>query len=222
MTKQILLALAAMAVARPASLEDVLMRMDTSAKAFKSYSTDVKRLEYTKSIDETYVTEGSMHIQRTKTGAGGVMKFTTGPDSYTVGLSGGVFRKNLPKANEVQEYNLRKSATTLDQFLLLGFDTTRDEMQRDYAIQLVGPEKVGAVETTRIRLTPKSAATLKIVKTIDLWIPDGQGYPIQQKGLEPSGNYQLATYSNMQLNPPLPPSAFEFSPPAGAKVIKEN
>jgi outer membrane lipoprotein-sorting protein len=128
----------------------------------------------------------------------------------------------VPKANEVQIYNLKKSAATLDQFLLLGFSTTRDEMMRDYDIKLGGPEKVGSTETTRIVLTPKSADTLKLVKTIELWIPEGKGNPVQQKGTEPPGDYKLATFSNLQVNPALPPSAFEFSVPPGTRQIKEN
>jgi outer membrane lipoprotein-sorting protein len=222
MSKRILLALAIAAVARPDSLEDVLARMDSAAKEFKSYSANVNRLDYTKVIDEKDTTTGSMRLQRTKNGIAGVMDFTSGPDHFILGLSGNTLKKYLPKANEVQVYNLKKSAATLDQFLLLGFSTTREELLRDYDVKLGGAEKMNSVETTRIVLTPKSEETLKLVKTIELWIPDGKGNPIQQKGTEPSGNYRLATFSNLQVNPPLPPSAFELSVPPGAKQIKEN
>lgn len=197
--------------------------MDSAAKEFKSYTADVNRVDYTKIIDEKDQTIGSMRLQRTKSGVEGVMDFTSGPDHYLLGLSGNTLRKYLPKANEVQLYNLRKSAATLDQFLLLGFSTTREEMMRDYDVKLIGPEKLGSVETTHILLTPKSAETLKLVKTIDLWIPDGKGNPIQQKGNEPSGNYRLATFSNLKVNPPnLQPSDFILSVPAGVKTVKEN
>jgi outer membrane lipoprotein-sorting protein len=224
--KTLLLALTLAGVARPDSLEDVLSRMDAAAKEFKSYSAEVKRLDYTKIINETDETGGTMRLQRTKNGVAGIMKFTSGSDSYTLGINlgngSGTVKKFLPKANEVQVYNVRKSAVTLDQFLLLGFATTREELLRDYEVSLVGPDKLGSTDTTRIRLTPKSPEALKMVKTIDLWFPNGKGYPMQQKGTEPSGNYKLATYSNLQVNPDLPPSAFEFAVPAGAKQIKEN
>jgi outer membrane lipoprotein-sorting protein len=216
------LSLAAMGAAHAASLEDVLARMDSAAKEFKSYSANVKRVDYTKIIDDKAETTGSLKLQRAKNGIAGVMNFTSGPDSYVVALSGGTLKKYLPKANEVQVYNLKKSAGALDQFFLLGFASTREEMLADYAVKLVGTEKVGGIDTTHIVLTPKSTATLKLVKTVDLWIPEGKGYPVQQKGTEPSGNYYLATYSDMQVNPPLPPSAFEFSVPPGAKTVKEN
>jgi len=220
--KPLLLALALVGVARPDSLEDVLSRMDAAAKEFKAYSADVKRLDYTRVIDERDETIGTMRLRRDKNGVKGVMKFTSGPDSYTLGIDGGTVKKYLPRVNEVQVYKVRKSTLTLDQILLLGFATTREELLRDYDVKLVGPDKVGPIDATRILLTPKSAETLKLIKTIELWFPNGKGYPIQQKGTEPSGNYKLATYSNLQVNPDLPASAFEFAAPAGAKITNAN
>jgi outer membrane lipoprotein-sorting protein len=223
MTRRILVALAAAAIGNAAPLDDILARMDTAAKAFKSYSADLKRLDYIKAADDKYETIGSMRLQRTKSGVAGIMDFTSGPDHYILHLTGSQFERFLPKANEVHVINLRKSANMVDQFLLLGFATSREELKRDYDIQLGGAEKLASVQTSHIVLRPKSTETLKVVKTIELWIPDGGGNPIQQKGTEATGNYQLATFSNVVLNPTLPPSAFELPPEAAkAKRIKEN
>jgi outer membrane lipoprotein-sorting protein len=223
MKKRILLALAIAGIARPDSLEDVLARMDSAARAFKSYSANVKMVDYTKIIDETVPSAGSMRFQRSKNGLSGIVDFSAGKDPYIVHLDGPKGQKYLPKANEIQEFNLRKLAPTMDQILLLGFSVTREDMLRDYDVKLGGPDKVGSTETTRIVLTPKSAETLKVVRTIELWIPDGKGYPIQEKEMEPNKDYRLATYSDLQLNPTLPASAFELPASASrAKRIKEN
>jgi len=217
------MALAIAAIARPDSLDDVLTRMDAAAKAFKSYSANVKWLDYTKVIKETDETNGSMRLQRTKKGVSGIVDFSGGRDPYIVHLDGAKGEKYLPKANETQEYNMRKFAGTLDQLLLLGFSVTKEEMLRDYDVRFGSTEVVDSAATTRIILTPKSAETLKLVKTIELWVLDGKGYPIQIKRTTPSGNYQLFTFSSLLLNPPLPPSAFELPPSASrAKRIKEN
>jgi outer membrane lipoprotein-sorting protein len=223
MKKRILLALAIAGIVRPDSLEDVLARMDTAARAFKSYSANVKMVDYTKIIDETVPSAGSMRLQRSKNGLAGIVDFSAGKDPYIVHLDGPKGEKYLPKANEIQEFNMKKVAATLDQMLLLGFSVTRDDMLRDYDVKLGGPDKVDSTETTRIVLTPKSAEMLKLVKTIELWIPDGKGYPIQEKETAPNKNYRLATYSDLQVNPPLPASAFELPAAAArAKKIKEN
>jgi outer membrane lipoprotein-sorting protein len=223
MGKRILLALAIAAVARPDSLEDVLAHMDSAAKEFKSYSADVKMVDYTKIINETDETHGSMRLGRGKNGVSGIVDLTSGPDHHIYHFDGPKVEEFLPKAGETHVYNMHKSGASIDQFLLLGFSVTREELLRDYAVKLGSAEKVGSTDTTRVVLTPKSAETLKIVKTIELWIPDGKGNPIQEREDEPSGNYRLVTFSNLKLNPNLPPSAFELPPEAAhAKRIKMN
>jgi hypothetical protein len=224
MTKRILLALAMAAIARPAdSLDDILAHIDTAAKVFQSYSADVKIIQYKKIFDDKIPSEGSMHLQRVKNGLAGIVDFSAGPKPFILHFDGPKFQKFYPKANEIQEGNLQKFAATVDQMMLLGFSTSREEMLRDYAVQLGSVEKVGSQETTRIVLTPKSAESRKSVTTIELWIPGGKGYPVQEKETSPNGDYRLATFVNLQLNPTLPPSAFQLPPAAkGAKVTKLN
>jgi outer membrane lipoprotein-sorting protein len=223
MRKSILLALAIAAIARPDSLEDVLTHMDAAAKEFKSYSANVKRLDYINIVHDTDETDGAMRLRRDKGGVVAIIDFTSGPDRSVIHFIGTSIEKYLPKANEVQIYNLRKSAPAIEQFFLLGFSTTREEMLRDYDVKLGGPDKVGSIETTRIVLTPKLPETLKLVKTIELWFPNGAGNPIQQKGTMPNKDYKLATFSDLQLNPTLPLSAFELPPEAArAKRTKLN
>jgi outer membrane lipoprotein-sorting protein len=223
MIKRILLALGIAAAARPDSVDDILARMDNAAKEFKSYSADVKTLDYTKVIKETDTSTGSMRLQRTKNGVSGIVDLTSGPDHHIYHFDGPKAEEFLPSANETHEYNMRKTGGSIDQFLLLGFSTTREDLLRDYDIKPGSAEKVDTVQTTRIVLTPKSAETLKLVKTIELWIPDSKGNPIQERETEPSGNYRLVTFSNLKLNPGLPPSAFELPAAASrAKKIKLN
>jgi outer membrane lipoprotein-sorting protein len=202
---------------RADSLDDVLARMDADAKAFKSYSANVKTEEYEKVIDEKIPSTGVMRFQRAKNGVSGIVDFSSGPKPFIVHLDGTKFQKYFPKANEIQEGNLRQMAATMDQMLLLGFSVTRDDMMRDYTIQLGSVEKVGSVQTSRIVLKPKSTDTQKTVRTIELWIPDGKGYPIQEKETAPNGDYYFGTFSDLQVNPQLPPSAFEL-PAAAAKA----
>jgi outer membrane lipoprotein-sorting protein len=223
MRTRLLLAVAIAGIARPDSLEDVLARMDAAAREFKSYSANVKWVDYTKIINEKDEAAGSMRLQRNKNGVSGIVDFSGGPDPYIIHLDGAKGQKYLPKANEIQDYNMRKFGATLDQMLLLGFSVTREEMLRDYEVKPGSAEKIASDETMRIVLTPKSAETLKVVKSIELWILDGKGYPIQIKKTTPSGNYDVATFSNLQLNPQLPASAFDLPASASkAKRIKEN
>ena len=72
---------------------------------------------------------------------------------------------------------------------------------------------------TRIELTPKSDELKKLVTKIELWIPEGQTNPVQEKITQPSKNYSLVKYSDLKINPTLPDSAFALTLPAKVKKI---
>jgi outer membrane lipoprotein-sorting protein len=95
-------------------------------------------------------------------------------------------------------------------------------MKKDYSLALGGAEKVGSLPATRIILTPKSREVLKNITAIELWIPDGQGYAIRQKITRHNGDYDLTEYSDLQVNRPLPDSAFELIVPPGTTRVQEN
>ena len=49
-----------------------------------------------------------------------------------------------------------------------------------------------------------------------MWVAEN-GYPIQQKFYLPGGDYELATYSDMKINPDLPDSALKLHLPKNVK-----
>lgn len=204
------------------TLDDVLNRMDAAAKQFKSYSATVKRLDHDKVLDTDDMIDGKFFLKRGKNGVVGNMDFTEGPDHYVIHLDGGMVEKYLPKVPVVQVFDIKKYARTMDETMLLGFAVTRQEMESDYSIKLAGTDTIDGMPSAHLVLTPKSAEGQKYVKTVELWIPEGKSNPIRQKGTEPSGNYRIATYSDVKLNPPLPDSAFELNVPAGTKRVKAN
>ena len=117
-------------------------------------------------------------------------------------------------------YDTTKYTTVMEQYLLLGFGTTAEELGKAYATKVSGTETVGSVETTRIELTPKSAQALELVRRIELWIPVGQSNPIQEKITKASKDTILVAYSDIKVNPALADSAFELKLPPGVKKLR--
>jgi len=219
---RILLALLAAVSVRGASLDDVLARMDTAAKQFKSYSAAAKVVDYTKLLDDRYEQNGSFRLRRIKNSVSGIMDLSAGRDPKVFHFNGPLLEIYLPKAGETQVWKVGQYTSLLNRMLLVGFSVPRDELKKDYAIALGGAEKLGATSVTRIVLTPKSREALKIIVRIELWIPDGTGYTIRQKIGEPKEDYRLVDYSNLQVNPPLADSAFELNVPPGTEKVIEN
>ena len=124
------------------------------------------------------------------------------PDPKKVLLTGHKVEMYYPKTNTEQIIDLdKKGSEMVDQFLLLGFGSTSAEIQKAYEVKLGGPETVAGQKTVRLVLTPKSPDVLAKLTKVELWISDSLGIAVQQKFWEPGGDYELATYTNVKLNP---------------------
>jgi outer membrane lipoprotein-sorting protein len=212
----ILILPALLAQAEP--LADILARMDRAAQDFRALSANMKRVQFTAVISESNEMEGVVRLKRSKGGTVGIVDFLQ-PEQRTVYVNGHNIQIYYPKANTVEIYDSSKYTANIDQFLVLGFGTSAAELQKSYDLKMSGTEAVGSVATTRIEMTPKSAEMKKLITKIELWIPEGQDNPIQEKVTEPSRNYELINYSDIKVNPSLPDSAFEPKLPEKVKKI---
>jgi outer membrane lipoprotein-sorting protein len=216
--KLALVGLAAAALSRADSLEEVLARMDRAAKEFMSVTANVKRMDFTAVLNESTASAGSLAMRRTKNGNEALIKFSE-PDPYAWHLSGRTAKKYSPRANTVEIYDTGKLSAA-EKMMLLGFGVSASELRKDYDIRLVGAEDVGSVHATRIELTPKSAEVRKnYAAKIELWIPDGRANPVQEKVSMPSKDYYQVEYLDLKVNPPLPDSDFKLDLPPGVKEL---
>jgi hypothetical protein len=144
----------------------------------------------------------------------------TGKDAYKLRLMGTQAEMYYPKAKSVQVYDTRKVTKSVDQYLFVGFGTSSAELKKTYIVTLGGAETIGGVKTTLIDLAPKSDEAKKLFNKIQLWIPDGDGSPIQEKIIsgKTGKDYKLFQYSDRKIgtisDSPLPASDFELNLPA--------
>ena len=119
-----ILSLAALLAAAPAfgavTLESVLASMDQSANSFRSMTGKLRKVTFTKILNDTGEPEiGAIKVKR---GAGREMKLlveVTSPDRRAYSLQGRKAEIYFPKLKMVQEYDLGKQKDVVDQFLLL-------------------------------------------------------------------------------------------------------
>jgi outer membrane lipoprotein-sorting protein len=203
---------------RAESLTDVLARMDRAAQEFRTFSANVKRTEFTAVLSETTEVTGTVRLRRGKGGTEGIMEFQ-GQDPYLVHFGGRTVEVFYPKANTVQIYDTGKRAGAVEQFLLLGFGTSGAAIRKDYEVKLGGSEPLAGLQTTRIELAPKAAEMKNILTKVELWIPEGQANPVQEKVTTPSRNYTLIVYSDPRLNGAAPDAEFVLKLPANVKKV---
>jgi outer membrane lipoprotein-sorting protein len=80
----------------------------------------------------------------------------------------------------------------------------------------LGEDAIGGEKADRLELIPKSKEVLQHLIKFELWI-SAAGYPIQQKFYFPGGDYQLATYSDVKINPEISESALKLHLPKNVK-----
>jgi len=207
-------------VAAPIPAEDlqpILARMDEASLSFRAMTADVETTTFTKVIDDTAVQNGKLTMQRPKgKSTRAILDFSGEKDSRVIYLFNNTVRFYYPKLKLYQDIDVGKSSDVLNQFLLLGFGSSGKELMENYEITNAGSESVAGRETTKLSLAPKSAQAKETLIKVDVWIPQGAAYPVQQQFFKPSGNYVTVLYSNIKLNPPVK-GTLEYKLPSGTK-----
>lgn len=198
------------------SLDDAFTRLDKTAAQFKTVTADMKRDVHTAVINDDERDQGSIKVRHDKAKDTKMLIQFTGAEAKTVAIDGSQISVYTPKEKLVQIYDIGAKKDLVDQFLLLGFGASSQELRDNYNITLAGMETIDGENTWHLQLIPKSAEALKNLKKAELWISQSSGLPIQQKFTTSStGDFELITYSNMKPNVPLPDNVLKLSPPKG-------
>ena len=212
----LLICISAFCPAAPAAdgLADVLNRMDQSAETFQGMTANMTQTDYTAVLNDKTVQTGTVKVKKVRAKAIGLIDFAE-PNPRTVALKEGEVQVYYPGIKEDQIFDVREYGQQLDQFLLLGFGTSGKDLQNIFDVKLGGSETVQGTRTVRLDLFPKSKQARDLMDKVELWIPEGASYPVQEKIYTKSGNYKLIAYSNVKLNPGLTEKDVELSLPPG-------
>ncbi len=207
-----------------ASLESVLNRMDKAAAEFRSVQADFAWEQFQMVVNETDTQKGTMYLRRT--GQNSEMAANIlGPDGKTekyVLFSGGEAQVFQPRINQVTKYSAGKNKGLFESFVVLGFGGRGHDLQKSFDVHFVGNENVGGINAAKLELTPKEERIRNIFKSIILWIDPARGVSVQQKFLEPSGDYRLAKYSDIQMRPKIGNDVFKLKTDSKTKFITPN
>jgi outer membrane lipoprotein-sorting protein len=205
------------APAEDSSLAATLARMDEAAAKFKGLQADVQKISHMAVINEDTVEAATIAVKRPKPNDIRVLFDFKPPNPKQVAIAGVKAAIYYPEINTVQEWDMGKDRSLVEQFMLLGFGSNSKDLGSAYSIRLGGPETVAGQKATRIELIPKSQDVLEHLKRVDLWISDTMGIAVQQKLFEPGGDYLLATYTNIEVRLNLPDSAVKLNLPKNVK-----
>jgi outer membrane lipoprotein-sorting protein len=203
------------------SLEAVLSAMDQAAANFRTAQCDFVWDQYQKVVDEHDSQKGTMYFRR----QGNDLQMAadiTSPDKKYVLFTGNLVSVYQPSIDQVTEYNPGKNKADFESFLVLGFGGRGHDLEKSFDVSYAGMEQVQGVNAAKLDLTPKSQRVKGMFQTITLWIDPARGVSVQQKFSEPSGDYRVAKYSDIEINRKVPGDVFKLKTTGHTKVIKPN
>ncbi len=209
LTSILLLALIAPATFA-ADLPSVLSSMNGAAAEYKGMTAKMRKVTYTKLVDDTDVETGQVWVRKDSKGQIALRIEIADPAPMQIrafGTTGAVFKERI---NQIEEYDLKKRGKQLEEALMLGYGVSGDDLEERYDIALVGEEEVEGQATVLLALTPKDPEDRAKGQRLEMWISTATWQPAQQKITESDGDYRLASYTDMKINPGVSASDLEF------------
>ena len=195
--------------AGPEDLKNVLAQMNKAARNFKTAQADFEWDQYQMVVDETDTQKGQIYLHRTHRGMDATLRITS-PEPKQVVFKDGKLSFYEPSIDQVTERSAGSNRADVEAFMSLGFGASGDDLEKSYAVKMEGWERVSGTRTAKLELTPKAAKLKSSLSKIVLWIDPVRSLALQQKFLEPSGDYRLARYSGIKVNGKLPHDAFKL------------
>lgn len=215
------LAFCAVAAAHAQDLESVLTSMDKAAGNFHNAQADFVADQYQKVVDDHDFQKGTIYFRKQGDSVEMAAAFTS-PDKKYVLFSNGLVSYYQPAIDQVTEYNAGKNKADFESFLVLGFGGRGHDLEKSYDVKFGGMELAQGVSAAKLELTPKSPKVKNMFNLITLWIDPAQGVSVQQRFDEPSGDYRLTKYSNIEVNKKISNDVFKLKTSGKTKVVKPN
>jgi outer membrane lipoprotein-sorting protein len=200
-------------------LQKVLHQMDQTAAGFNTSQAAFVWDQYQKVVDEHDLQKGMVYFRRVGNEIQMAAEITNPEAPKSVLFTDSKVEVYQPKIDQVTRYNTGKDRATVESFLVLGFGGSGKDMLKSFDVKYIGAENVGGVDTAKLELVPKSVKGHNMFDHIWLWVDTSKGVSVQQQLFEPSGDYRLAKYSNIQLNQRIPDSAFKLKTTGKTKIV---
>ena len=200
-------------------LQRVLAQMDQTAANFTTAQAAFEWDQYQKVVDEHDFQKGMVYFRH----VGNEVQMAADisdpkPPKYVLFTDSKV-EVYQPKIDQVTTYNTGKDRATIESFLVLGFGGSGKDMLKSFDVSYLGTEKVDGIETAKLGLVPKSIKARNTFDHILLWIDPTRGVSVQQQLFEPSGDYRLAKYSDIQLRQKISDSVFKLKTTGKTKFV---
>jgi len=191
-------------------LQSVLSKMDQTAANFRTAQASFTWSTFNAVINDFDDKQtGTIYFRR----SGNQIKMAadiSAPASKQVLFADGKIQMYQPKPDTLDVYNAGAHREEFETFLVLGFGSSGEEMQKSFDVKYGGDEQIDGADTAKLALTPKAENIRNRFPQIILWIDPQKGVSVQQKLVETNGDYRLAKYSDIRLGEKISDKVFKL------------
>jgi outer membrane lipoprotein-sorting protein len=199
-------------------LQRVLSQMDQTAASFRTAQAGFVWDQYQKVVDDHDVQKGTVYFRRTGNEIQMAADIREPALKYVV-FSEGKVQFYQPSMDQVTTFNTSKDRAAVESFMVLGFGGSGKDMLNSFDVKYIDAEKLNGIDTAKLELVPKSVKGRNMFDHIWLWVDTSRGVSVQQQLFEPSGDYRVAKYSDIQLNQRIPDSVFKLKTTGKTKFV---
>jgi len=201
-------------------LTKTLAKMDAVSANFKSFTARFVKKHYIALLKEYETPEtGEFSHALDKNKDVMIRHETLSPINRIVTIKDGSAVIYTPVAKQAEIRNLGKYKNYVG-YLTIGFGQSSAKLREQFVITYEGTEAINGVPCSILTLVPKDAKIASSITSITIWFKQSTGAPTQYKFLDPTGDFQLETFSEEKLNTSIPAGRFEQKFPSGTNVVK--
>ena len=180
----------------------ILKSLEAAGRALRTMKAEFTETRVTVLLDEKEESQGSVFLQ-----VPGRLRWDyRTPEPKALLIKDGRFARYFPKSKQV----LRGVAKG-DADLLVGFGPGAADLGKKYQVTYKGDEVAGGAMAHVLDLKPRGEGGL--FAEIRLWVEAALSIPIQTRLTEPTGDFTTILFQKVEINRPLPATAFELSLP---------
>ena len=204
--------------AQDENLDKILAQMESKGGRVKSMTASLNQQKWTAILEEFDQGESGRFLFLKAKGKVFLRREISKPQPSSLVISDGqaiFYQPILKQAHHHRIGNCRDKT----EFMILGFGSDRESLERAYEISLLGEEKLDEVKTYQLVLLPRSEKAQAYFTRIILWIDSKRWIPVQQKLVEPTDDYILVRFHDIVLNPTLSPRDFKIKFPKDTQIV---
>jgi outer membrane lipoprotein-sorting protein len=203
----------------PDDLKNVLAQANKAAQTFKTAKAKFQWDQYERVVDETEVQKGEVYFRRGKTGMDAAVRVTS-PDNKQVVFVDGTLKLFQPKIKQVTVYDAKARRTEVESLMNIGFGSRSEDILASYEVKMEAWETVDGIKTARLNLVPRNQKLKSSITNIILWLDPQRDVSLEQKFMEPGGNYRLTHYTDIEINSKISNDVFELKTPSGTTTVR--